>query len=345
MREFTQVLLTLVIHWSKMSQPIMPTISVVIPAYNAEKTILETIESVRQQTFTDFELIVIDDGSSDHTAELINAIADDRLRLFSYENGGLSIARNRGIDRASGEFIAFLDADDLWTPDKLELQLEALQKHPDAGGAYSWTIHMSQDGKMINDGGSVHFEGNVYSELLVSNFLTNGSNPLIRRTAIESVSGFDPALASAEDWEYWLRLAAQWSFVRVPKRQIFYRHSSTSMSNKVDVTEKYNVIVINRAFKSAPQTLQHLKNRSLANVYQYLTGLILADVKSDAQVKLGGQKLWTAIRLDPRILLNKITRRYLMKWVLMTLLPPRFVRRFARPFRRQLAASDLSHQS
>ena len=117
----------------------MSTISVVIPAYNAAKTISETIDSVRRQTFTDFELIVINDGSSDHTAELVNAVADDRLQLFSYENGGLPVARNRGIDRASGEFIAFLDADDLWTPDKLELQLEALQKHPEAGVAYSWT--------------------------------------------------------------------------------------------------------------------------------------------------------------------------------------------------------------
>ncbi len=98
--------------------------------------------------------------------------------------------------------------------------------------------------KIIHDGGSVHFEGSVYPELLVSNFITSGSNPLIRRAAIESVSGFDPALVSAEDWEYWLRLAAQWSFVLVPKPQISYRHSSTSLSAKIDVTEKYNVIVI-----------------------------------------------------------------------------------------------------
>ena len=303
----------------------MSTISVVIPAYNAAKTISETIDSVRRQTFTDFELIVINDGSSDHTAELVNAVADDRLQLFSYENGGLPVARNRGIDRASGEFIAFLDADDLWTPDKLELQLEALQKHPKAGVAYSWTTHMSQDGKVFYASSSVSFEGDVYSELLVSNFLTNGSNPLIRRSAIESVGGFDPSLASAEDWEYWLRLAAQWPFAVVPKSQIFYRHSSTSMSNRVDVTEKYNVIVIERVFKSAPQTLQHLKNRSLSNIYQYLTGLILANVKSDVQVKLGGQKLWKAIRLNPRILFNRVTQRYFLKWLLMTLLSPEFV--------------------
>ena len=96
---------------------------------------------------------------------------------------------------------------------------------------------MSQDGEMVHAGNPMHFEGNVYSELLVSNFLTNGSNPLIRRVAIESVGGFDPSLVSGEDWEYWLRLAAQWPFAVAPKRQIFYRHSPTtprSTSNGAD---------------------------------------------------------------------------------------------------------------
>ncbi|MCY7323665.1 MAG: hypothetical protein LH660_18130 [Phormidesmis sp. CAN_BIN36] len=219
-----------------------------------------------------------------------------------------------------------------------------MQKHPEAGVAYSWRLHMSQDGTMVHDSNSVRFEGNVYSELLVGNFLTNGSNPLIRRVAIDSVGRFDPALASAEDWEYWLRLAAQWPFAVVPKRQIFYRHSPTSLSAKVDATEKYSVIVIGQVFNSAPQTLQHLKNRSLANVYQYLTGLILANAKSGAQVKLGGQKLWKAIRLNPSLLANKVTQQHCRKWFLMTLLPPKFVKRFARPFGQQIATSDLSHQ-
>ncbi len=323
----------------------MPTISIVIPAYNAEKTIVETIESARQQTFADFELIVIDDGSSDDTAELVGTITDDRLRLFSYENNsGVSVARNRGIAHASGAFIAFLDADDLWTADKLELQLEALQKNPEAGAAYSWTMHMSQDGRAIHEGGSIHSRGNVYPDLLLSNFITSGSNLLVRRAAIESVGGFDPALVSAEDWEYWLRLAAQWAFVLVPKHQIFYRHSSTALSAQIDVTEKYNVMVIDRVFETVPQKLQQLKNRSLANVYQYLTGLILSDVKGGAQVKLGGQKLWTAIRLNPRILSNRLTQQHFMKWLLMTLLPPRFVRRSALWLKRPTAASNLSHQ-
>ncbi len=166
----------------------MPQISVIIPAYNAERTIRETIESVQRQTFQDFELIVINDGSKDRTVELVQSINDERLKIFSYENGGLPVARNRGISRTTGEFIAFLDADDLWTPEKLELQLVALKQHPEAGVAYSWTCFMD-----VNEQGAAvsflpsppySFEGNVYKKLLVSDIINSGSNKLILRKAI-----------------------------------------------------------------------------------------------------------------------------------------------------------------
>src|SRR4028119_270042 len=127
----------------------MPTISVIVSAYNAEQTILETITSVLNQTFSNFELLVINDGSTDRTLELLSTVKDPRLKIFSYPNGGVSVARNRGITQASGEFIAVLDADDLWTVDKLELQLAALQEHPEAGLAYSWAYYMDEQAKSI----------------------------------------------------------------------------------------------------------------------------------------------------------------------------------------------------
>lgn len=98
----------------------MLKISVIIPAYNSGNTILETIASVLEQTESDFELIVINDGSTDNTLELLETVRDDRLKIYSYPNGGLPTARNRGIANSNGEFISFLDADDLWTKDKLE---------------------------------------------------------------------------------------------------------------------------------------------------------------------------------------------------------------------------------
>ena len=222
----------------------MIPISVIIPAYNAERTILETIASVQQQTFLDFELIVIDDGSTDQTLKLVHSFADERIKTFSYKNAGVSVARNRGIAHATGEFIAFLDADDLWTPDKLELQLATLQQRPEAGVVYSWTCNLDEEGGAFHPGESVFFEGDVYANLLVINFLANGSNPLIRRQAIESVGEFDPTLTYGEDWEFYLRLAARWSFVVVSKPQILYRQSAGAMSSKVEVMEKYYLLVL-----------------------------------------------------------------------------------------------------
>lgn len=219
----------------------MSVVSVILPAYNAETTILETIQSIQKQTFADFELIVINDGSTDRTLELLSTIEDPRLRVFSYENGGLPVARNRGIVRAAGEYITFIDADDLWTPDKLELQLAALQQCPEAGVAYSWTAFINEKGKLLYARKPLVIEGNVLPKLLVENFICSGSNILVRKQFIDVAGKFEPSLKSVEDWDYYLRLAAQCPFVLVPKYQILYRQSSRSMTSKVDVMEKANL--------------------------------------------------------------------------------------------------------
>ena len=309
----------------------MPIISVIIPAYNAERTILETIASVQQQTFSDFELIVINDGSTDQTSELLITVKDHRLKIFSYRNSGPAAARNHGISHSTGNFISFLDADDLWTQDKLELQLAALQRHPEAGVAYSWTCYMSEDGKSFYAGESIKFEGNVYAQLLVRNFLDNGSNPLISKQAIESVKEFDTTLSASEDWDFYLRLAARWPFVLVHKPQVIYRQSSKGLSSNIDLMDNYCFLVLERAFQSAPPELQYLKNQSLATVHHYLTGICLARVTNAEEVKQAGQKLQMAIRLEPRTLLNRITQRYLIIWLLMRLLSPKVGKYFTRP--------------
>ena len=154
----------------------MPKVSIILPVYNAEKTILCTIKSICGQTFSDFELIVINDGSTDNTLQLLESLDDIRLKVFSYENQGLSTARNRGIIHASTQYIAFIDSDDLWTSDKLESQWEALKNSPEASVAYSWTLNMSSDEKLYHLGACSMFEGDVYSNLLISNFIESGSN-------------------------------------------------------------------------------------------------------------------------------------------------------------------------
>lgn len=301
----------------------MVTISVVIPAYNAERTILETIESVQQQTFSDFEIIVINDGSTDRTVEILQNVKDQRLKIFHYKNGGLCVARNRGLSHATGEFIAFLDADDLWTTDKLELQLAALQKHPEAGLAYSWTYYLDEQTKVTYTGVRTFFEGNVQPKLLVNNFIASGSNPLIRKQATDSVGGFDSACAGCADWDYWLRISACWTFVVVPKHQVFYRQSLGAMSSKVKAMEEAGLLVIERAFQAAPPEYQYLKNQSVAWVYEYSTQQYLKHSTDIIGVNQAGQKLWQAIRLHPQILLDNYAQNlvqwFIKKWILVRL--------------------------
>lgn len=291
----------------------MPTISVIIPAYNAEQTILETIKSVRQQTFTDLEIIVLDDGSTDKTLELLQNVEDNRLKIFSYENSGVSVARNRGITHATGEFISFIDADDLWTSDKLELQLAALQQNLEAGVAYSWsTSFIDGREKTAFLHAPVFFEGYIYDKLLVNNILSNGSNILVRRQAIESVGKFNPTLKYGEDWEFYVRLAAKWHFVLVPKHQILYRQSSTTTTSKVEILEREALKVIEKLFQAAPPKYQFLKNQSMAWIYEYIAQQYLKYSTDIRGAKKASQKLWTAIRLYPQTLLEDYARNLIM---------------------------------
>ena len=305
----------------------MPTISVVIPAYNAERTILETIKSVQQQTFSDFEIIVINDGSEDKTLELLSQVEEPRLSIYSYNNSGLSTARNRGISHSKGEYIAFLDADDLWEPDKLEAQLAALQNQPEAGVAYSWTNFMDEKGESFQAAEPVWFEGNVYTHLLDYNFIACGSNPLIRKKAIESVGEFDSTLRSCEDWDFWLRLAAKWAFVVVPKPQILYRLSSRTMSSKIKVMEEAHLVVIEKAFQSIPIELQPLKNQIVANTYRLMAHLCLTRIPDGAGAKEASQKLKTAISIHPKILLDKRVHLIVVKLLIIRLLSPKLASR------------------
>jgi len=301
----------------------MPTVSVIVPAYNSQNTILETIASIQKQTFTDFELIVIDDGSSDRTLELLQTVRDPRIRVVSYENGGVSVARNRGISLSTSEYITFIDADDLWTSDKLELQLAALQQHPTAGVAYSWTCFMDRQGKFFHADNPIYFEGNVYPELLKTNFLLSGSNPLIRRLALTDVGEFDPTLTHAEEWDLYLRLAAKYDFVVVPRTQILYRQTAGSASGKIEVMEKDAIQVIDRAFQLAPAQLKSLKNQSLANLYRYLAHLYITKIPGVTTAEMAWRKLQIAIQLHPQILLNRKVQILLVKLLLIQLLSPK----------------------
>jgi glycosyltransferase involved in cell wall biosynthesis len=298
----------------------MTKISVIIPCYNSDKFVLETIRSVQKQTCSDWEIIAINDGSVDQTLEILTEIVDDRLKIFSYENAGLSVARNRGLALSTGEFIAFLDSDDLWTSDMLEQQLAALQKHPEANVSYCWTSYIDSEGNFLRDGPQIIFEGYIYLQLLDSHFLNVGSL-LIRRKAIESAGEFDSRLTYGEDLDYWLRLSLHSRFVLVPKYQFFYRKWPGSKTGSVNESllkkhEKSWLLIVEKAVQLAPRYLKHQCQARL--------NLRLADFyirhfrhcQSDSDwLNLAGQRIRKAILLEPKLLLQTRTWRRIGKWL------------------------------
>jgi glycosyltransferase involved in cell wall biosynthesis len=301
----------------------MATISVIIPAYNAEQTILKTIESIQKQTFQDLEIIVINDGSRDQTLKILETISDKRLKVYSYPNGGVSIARNHGISNATGNYISFIDADDLWTEDKLEKQLLALQENPKAGVAYSWTVYMIESLETPNNicfiaDEKATFTGNIYSKLLLKNFIGHGSNILARREAIESVGEFEPNLNFCEDWDYYLRLAAKWDFILVREPQILYRKTVGTATCKASIMEKGGLYVINKTYQTVPLKLLYLKKRTLANFYCYCGGLYLNNRYQPEEIAKAKERFWLAVKFYPGILLKRETQTLLLKLLIPT---------------------------
>lgn len=282
------------------------SISVVVPVFNGEKTIEETINSILNQTFQDIEVIIINDGSTDATLETIKKISDSRIKIFSYPNAGLSASRNRGISQAKGEYISFIDADDLWTSDKLESQWQALQKNPQAAVAYSWTDYIDESSKFLKSGRRIKVNGDAFSKLLITNFLENGSNPLIRQNALEKVGGFDESLPAAEDKDMWLRLAANYEFVCVEKPQILYRTSTSSMSTNLKRQEAASLKVIERSFSyPKAEKLQHLKKQSISHLYQYLTFKAIEAPAQQRQTLTAVYFWWNWIKNNPAVVKNK----------------------------------------
>ena len=301
----------------------MPTISVVIPAYNSEKTIKETIDSVLNQTYSDLELIVVNDGSTDATLDVILTIDDSRVKVFSHPNSGAPVSRNRGLTESKGEYISFLDADDLWTPEKLDTQLNALFRNPNAALAYSWTDRINEGSQFVCHGSQFSFTGYVLPQLLLTDIVGNGSNPLIRKLALEKVGGFDEQLPNAQDWDLWLRLAAHHEFTVVPSVHVLYRVTANSMSSPKYVLrmEAASLRVLERAFAEAPESLQHLKNYSFANRYKYLTYQALEGIPDRKRAIAATRLLWLSIRYDLTSLRPTIIVKVILKILVILLLP------------------------
>lgn len=216
-------------------------ISVVTPLYDGAGTIERTLRSIQRQTWPRLEIVVVDDGSSDGGPEFVRqaALSDRRIRLITQDNAGVAAARNRGARAAAGDYLAFVDADDLCGPERLEMQMAALE----AGGeqtalAYTWSALIDEQDRVYSTWPGPDQEGWVFRDLCRSNFVGNGSCTLMRRAAFEKVGGYDPSLHArdaqgCEDLMIYMRLAEHFQFRVVRRHLTGYRVTRANMSSNV----------------------------------------------------------------------------------------------------------------
>ena len=245
----------------------MVKVSVVIPSYNARVFLPMTLESVRQQTFDDYEVIVIDDGSTDGTAEWLTQSDYPKLRLLRQSNQGCSTARNFGIAEAAAEYIAFLDADDLWHPQKLEKQVRCLDENPQAALVNTGITNIDAQGNPVKGDYLPNAIDSNWPNILLENPIHSGSVPLVRRSCFEQLGYFDTALKSAEDWDMWIRIAAEFQIADIQEHLVYYRVHSGSKSHRLQFHLDNRVAVIEKAFRNVPESLLPLKSAALGRAY------------------------------------------------------------------------------
>jgi glycosyltransferase involved in cell wall biosynthesis len=184
-------------------------VSVVIPVYNARDVIRETLESLFAQTYPHFDVIVVDDGSTDGSGEVVQGYGD-RVRYMVQRNAGVACARNRGIAAARGKYIALLDHDDLWGREKLAKQVPVLDSQPSVGMVVTDVAHIDRAGRPMNQAGPAYQPQHEFARLFVQGFVPTPSATLIRKDLLEAVGGFDEQFNSAgmDDHELWTRIAA-----------------------------------------------------------------------------------------------------------------------------------------
>ncbi len=311
----------------------MPRVTVIMPAYNVEDFIGAAIDSVLQQSFEDFELLVIDDCSPDRSMEICSGYKDQRLRIVRHaQNRGLAGARNTGVREASGEYLAFLDSDDMWTADKLALHVAHLDANPRVGVSFSRSAFVDENGQATGYFQMPKLKDIEPGYYLCRNPIGNGSAPVIRKQVFDQIRYsddlygepedfyFDARFRRSEDIECWIRIAlsTDWEIEGIPQALTLYRLNagglSASLLKQLESWEQ----MVEKIRGYAPEFLARWE--SLARAYQlrYLArqAIRLQDGKMAVQL------FHRALRSSPRILVQEPTRTvltagaaYLLRWL------------------------------
>ena len=279
-----------------------PTVSVVIPAYNAERFIGEAINSVLEQTYRDFEVIVVDDGSADETAEVVKAY--DEVRYLYKENGGTASARNRGIEASCGRYVAFLDADNLWEPAKLEAQMALFERRPSLVWSYtdSLLVDERKEQPVYRKSQLVgRPEGDVLERLIHGNFMPP-STVVVAREVLEEMGGFDESHLHriSEGWELWTRIAARYPVGYVHRPLVKTRQHACRKTGTMDLEHAYRSrkAIIEKAVRRDPDRLGGRRRSALASLCLNIGRRHLDREERAASCRL----FWQALRYRPAYL-------------------------------------------
>ena len=251
----------------------LPLVSVVIPVYNGEKFILECLRSVAEQTYPRIQCIVVNDGSTDQTVDVIRQ-SDLKVELVNQDHKNLPSARNTGIRYAAGDFIALLDADDLWYPDKIEAQVQMMMENPGAGLVFSDTEKFFPSGKIRYQKDKRELSLKLNNEdpfpILIKKNIIVPSSVLIRSSIFKEIGYFDETLNSCEDWEFWLRFPVHHLQIRFLDRILTkYRFHGGNMSTKADSMQQGRLQALDKVFSDPLLHARYskLKNQAHARIY------------------------------------------------------------------------------
>jgi glycosyltransferase involved in cell wall biosynthesis len=247
------------------------TVSVVIPVYNGERFLAETVHSALTQTHRDVEVIVVDDGSTDGTPEVISHLGGS-VRSLRQSNQGVAAARNAGIAAARGHFVAFLDADDVWLPDKLERQLALFESNPSLGAVGCGNL--VADERLTTVAEHLAPPCDLSSILLLrsNGGLTGGSTLIARTEVLRRLGGYDTRLSTSADWDLVVRIVRHYEVASVREALMHYRLHGTNMHANVPLLEKDMRLAMGKVFSDSPaRRVACLKKRAYSNLFRMLS--------------------------------------------------------------------------
>ncbi|WP_254568468.1 glycosyltransferase family 2 protein [Oscillatoria sp. HE19RPO] len=296
----------------------MKLISVIVPVYNLEQYIVDTIQSVLAQTYKHFELIVIDDGSTDRTAEICESFDEPKLKLIRQKNKGANAARNAGLRIAQGDYIAFLDGDDLWLPEKLAKHIEHLEQSPEVGISYSQSAFIDEAGNPMGLYQMPKLTDITIRDILCRNPISNGSCAVLRKEVFEGIKFqdylygiqqdfyWDERLQGSQDLDCWFRIALQtdWKMEGIPEILTLYRVNSNGLSAKLLKKQESWEQVIEKTRAYAPDVVARWENPARAYHLRYLARRAVTLRDGKTALKLA----WDAIATHPQMMLEEPKR-------------------------------------